>query len=127
MSNKITRFEDMTVWQDAQDFAVSVYGITKSFPSDERFAIIDQMRRAASSISANIAEGFGRKSRKDMLHFYSIAYGSLLETKNFVYLSRKLGYLDTAQEEVLIYAVENLQKQLNAINRYFHNHEEINY
>lgn len=125
MNNKITRFEDMQVWQDAQNFAVSIYTITKTFPSDERFAIIDQMRRAASSISANIAEGFGRKSRKDMLHFYSIAYGSLLETKNFVYLSGRLEYLDTIQENVFVEAIENLQKQLNAINRYFHTHEEI--
>ncbi len=123
MGNKISRFEDMQVWQDSQDFAVAIYKITKLFPNEERFAITDQMRRAVSSISANIAEGFGRTSKKDMLHFYAIAYGSLLETKNFIYLSRKLDYIDVATEKSLVESVEVLQKQLNAIKRYFVTHE----
>ena len=76
---KILKFEDMPVWQDAQDYAVLVYGITKKFPKDELYALTSQMRRAASSISANIAEGFGRQSKKDKAHFYSMAYGSLLK------------------------------------------------
>lgn len=113
----------MRVWQDAQDFAVSIYAITKHFPDQERYALTDQMRRASSSISANIAEGFGRKSKKDMLHFYSISYGSLLESKNFIYLAKRLGYMNDTQQGALIDEVENLQKQLNAINTYFRNHE----
>jgi four helix bundle protein len=123
MSTKLTRFEDMQVWQDSQDFAVIVYATTKSFPGDELYALTSQMRRAASSISANIAEGFGRKSQKDTAHFYKIAYGSLLETKNFVYLSRRLNYISVESEIQLIESSEQLQKQINAILKYFKNHE----
>jgi four helix bundle protein len=87
---KIESFEQLNVWQKSQDLAVDIYKLTKDFPSDELFAITNQLRRAASSISANIAEGFGRQTNKDKLHFYVIAYGSLLEVKNFLYLSNKL-------------------------------------
>lgn len=92
-NRKINSFEQLEVWQESQNLAVFVYKITKSFPSDELFAITNQLRRAASSISANIAEGFGRMSVKDKTHFYTMAYGSLLEVKNFLYLSNKLNYL----------------------------------
>lgn len=91
---KITRFEDLVVWQESIDITVRVYQITKLFPKEEIFGITSQMRRAASSVPANIAEGFGRRSIKDKLHFYDIVYGSLLETKNFLYLAQKLEYID---------------------------------
>ena len=68
-SKKVESFEDLIVWQEAQDLAVYIYEITKSFPSDEVFAITNQLRRAANSISANIAEGFGRNTKKDKIHF----------------------------------------------------------
>lgn len=123
MHQKIQRFEDMQIWQDSQDFAVAVYDATKQFPGSERFAITDQLRRAASSISANIAEGFGRSSQKDMLHFYTIGYGSLLETKNFIYLARKLDYIDEILSDKLIEDSEALQKQFNAIKKYFDSRE----
>jgi four helix bundle protein len=119
---KITKFEDMQVWQDAQNFAVSVYEITKTYPKSEIYGLVSQMRRASSSISANIAEGFGRQSKKDTAHFYKIANGSLLETKNFIYLSKRLGYIDTSSENSLIKETESLQNQVNAIIRYFKAH-----
>ena len=87
VDGRIASFEQLTVWQESQALAVSVYKITKLFPKDEMFALTNQLRRAASSISANIAEGFGRETSKDKSHFYTIAYGSLLEVKNFIYLS----------------------------------------
>ena len=90
-------FEELDVWQKAQDLAVEVYKTTKIFPSDELYGITSQLRRASSSISANIAEGFGRSGRKDKAHFMTIAYGSLLETKNFLYLAARLGYIHQQQ------------------------------
>jgi four helix bundle protein len=119
MTKKITRFEDMPIWHDSQDFAVSVYETTKSFPSDEQYGLISQMRRSSSSISANIAEGFGRNSHKDTANFYRIANGSLLETKNFIYLAKRLGYINTEYETRLIEKSENLQNQISAILKYF--------
>ena len=121
MKEKITRFEDMTVWQEAQLFAVSTYKITKKFPNEELYGITSQLRRAASSVSANIAEGFGRKSNKDRAHFYQIALGSLLESKNFVYLSAKLNYITQNDADTLLELSESVHNQISAILRYFNN------
>jgi four helix bundle protein len=112
--NTIKSFESLTVWQESQGLAVSVYGATRGFPKDELFGITSQLRRAVSSISANIAEGFGRTTTKDKLHFYTIAYGSLLETKNFLYLSEKLGYLNDKDLAQLIEHSVRCQKLINA-------------
>lgn len=115
MANEtIKSFESLTVWQEAQNLAVAVYKETKRFPKEELFGITSQLRRAASSVSANIAEGFGRSSKNDKLHFYTIAYGSLLETKNFLYLSAKLGYIDESTLRTLIAQTTSCQKLLNA-------------
>lgn len=112
--NKIRSFEDLEVWNVAQDLAVKVYEITKTFPRDEMFALTNQLRRSAYSISANIAEGFGRQTKRDKLHFYTIAYGSLLEVKNFLYLSNKLGYIDIPALKDVIDHTTSCQKLVNA-------------
>lgn len=114
---KISEFEQLKVWQEAQGWAVQVYKITSKFPSNEIYGVTSQIRRAVSSISANIAEGFGRRTNPDKLHFYSIAYGSTLETKNFLYLSEKLGYLKSSDLETLINQGTVVQKLLNAFMR----------
>lgn len=114
---KITTFESMVVWQEAQNLAVMVYEVTKVFPHDEIFGITSQIRRAATSVSANIAEGFGRSTLKDKLHFYTIAYGSLLETKNFLYLTQRLGYLSNVQLDDMLTQVVSCQKLINACKR----------
>lgn len=119
---KITRFEDMEVWQEAQEFAVLVYKVTNNFPAEEKFGLTSQLRRASSSISANIAEGFGRSSKKDTAHFYHIARGSLLETKNFAYLSARLAYIDQGTLEILIKNADSINQQITAILRYFKLH-----
>lgn len=114
---KITSFEQLLVWQGAQDIAVNVYKVTKKFPNDERFGLTDQIRRAASLISANIAEGFGRHSIKDKSHFYTIAHGSLLETKSHLYLAQKLGYIEQLMLDQLCEKIVINQKMLNALIR----------
>ncbi len=114
MAGVVTSFEDLTVWQESQLFAVDIYKITKEFPKDELFAMTSQLRRAASSISANIAEGFGRSSKNDKLHFYTMAYGSLLEVKNFLYLAEKLGYIQKDSLDKLIDHSVTCQKLINA-------------
>lgn len=116
---KLTRFEDMTVWQEAQDLAVMVYSVTKNYPKDEVYALTSQTRRAASSVSANIAEGFGRDTSKDKSHFYHIALGSLLETKNFVYLAARLDYVRQGDTNEIIEKIESVHDQIRAILKYF--------
>jgi four helix bundle protein len=109
---KIKSFEQLTVWQKSIEFCVLIYKNTDNFPSSEQFGLTNQLRRASSSISANIAEGFGRRTKNDKLHFYTIAYGSLLEVKSFLYLAQKLGYLNDISS--LILNTADLQKLLNA-------------
>lgn len=116
-SKKIASFEDLIVWQESQQLAVDIYTITKTFPKEEMFGITNQLRRAVSSISANIAEGFGRSTQNDKLHFYTIAYGSLLEVKNFLYLSEKLGYMSEETLAKTIIKATSCQKLINASKR----------
>ena len=114
---KIKAFEQLIAWQEAQKLALLVYKATKSFPKEEVFGITSQLRRASSSVSANIAEGFGRQTKKDKIHFLVIAYGSLLETKNFLYLSEKLGYIPKEQLESILEQCVSCQKLINAYKR----------
>ena len=86
-------FQDLEVWQKAHRLAVEIYQVTDHFPDRERFGIVSQVRRAASSVPANIAEGFGRRTTKELLQFLVNANGSLEETRYFLLLSRDLGYL----------------------------------
>ena len=109
---KIESFEQLTVWQQSIEFCVLIYQNTDNFPNSEQFGLTNQLRRASSSISANIAEGFGRRSKNDKLHFYTIAYGSLLEVKSFLYLAQKLEYLNDTSS--ILQSTSNLQKLLNA-------------
>ena len=92
-----------------------MYEITKRFPANEKFALTNQVRRAANSVSANIAEGFGRRSPKDKVQFYTIAYGSLLEVKNYLYLAEKLGYINNVDRGNANNTVLDVQKLINAL------------
>lgn len=112
---KIKSFEQLLAWQKAQDLSAIVYQLTKSFPSDEKFGLVNQMRRAANSVSANIAEGFGRRANGDKLQFYAIAYGSLLELKSFLYLSTRLGFIRPEDNEKALDILTENQKLLNAL------------
>lgn len=90
----INDFYQLKAWQENHQLVLSIYKITKNFPKEEKYGIIDQLRRASSSITANIAEGFGRYHYADKIKFYLQARGSLKETENFIYLSQDLNYLD---------------------------------
>ena len=76
---KIESFRQLEAWQEAQRLVLMVYQVTKEFPGDERFGLVAQMRRAAISIPANVAEGFKRRGIRDKLRFYNISEGSLEE------------------------------------------------
>ena len=87
-------FTNMSVWQKAYKLALFVYSITKTYPKEERYAIVDDMRRAALSISNNIAEGYGRFESRDKSRFYKISRGSAYEVLNQAILSKGLKYID---------------------------------
>ncbi len=91
---KISSFKDLKVWQKAMDISVEVYQNTAKFPQQELFGLTNQVRRAANSVSLNIAEGFGRKSTKAYINFLHIAHGSLCELESGLVLSTRLGFTD---------------------------------
>lgn len=93
-AGKIKSFTDLNAWKEAHLLAVELYKATKSFPKEERYSLTDQMRRAAVSITSNIAEGFGRQTYKEKIQFYYQAQGSLTELKNQLLLARDIDYLD---------------------------------
>lgn len=105
---RIERYEDLIAWRKSYDLVLLVYRITKSFPADERFGLISQLRRAAISIPSNIAEGFGRHSRSDYLRFLDIDYGSTFETQTQLRLARDLGYVDNDESLERVAEVERI-------------------
>ena len=86
-------FKNLIVWQKAMELVKLVYGLVRQLPDEERYALADQLRRAAASIPSNIAEGNGRAGNKDYAHFLAIARGSLYETITQLELAKGLGYI----------------------------------
>lgn len=95
---KAKRFEDLEVWKRAHELVLSIYKLTKEFPLEEKFGLVSQMRRAAVSIPANIAEGFKKQGIRDKRNFYNIAQGSLEELRYYLILSTDLGYCKKKEE-----------------------------
>ena len=89
-------FENIIAWQKAHHFVLSVYQITRHFPSDEIYGLTSQFRRAAVSIEANIAEGYKKLSKADKLRFFNIAQGSLEECRDYHVLSRDLQFINAS-------------------------------
>ena len=107
-------FEKLEVWHKAIEFADDVYTITRAFPDDERVGLTTQMRRAAVSIPANIAEGFGKRSQAEKARFLNIAEGSLEECRYYLILAHDLGY---GQTDSLTVTLEETSRLLNAYAR----------
>lgn len=111
---KVTTFSDLEIWQESTKLALKVYKLTESFPAEEKFGITSQLRRASTSVGANIAEGFGRYHYKDKIRFFYLARGSLFESQNFILFSEKLGYLKTEMARELCRDYVSLSKRINA-------------
>ena len=92
-NDKIHSFTDLVAWQEAHKLALAIYDITKSFPQEEKYSLIDQMRRSALSISSNIAEGFSRQGQKEKTQFYFTAKGSTTELQNQLLLAKGVQYM----------------------------------
>lgn len=90
---KIQSFTDLEVWKEAHKLVLLIYVVTKDFPKEELFGLVSQMRRAAVSITSNIAEGFSRFSYKEKTQFYSMSHGSLTELQNQMLIAKDVEYL----------------------------------
>ncbi len=93
-TGKIQSFTDLNSWKEGHKLVLAIYKAIKTFPSDERYSLIDQMRRCAVSITSNIAEGFSRQFYKEKVQFYSMALGSLTELQNQLLVAKDVGYMN---------------------------------
>lgn len=120
--SKIKSFIDLHAWQEGHKLAISVYKIIGSFPDEERYGIVNQMRRCAVSITSNLAEGFSRKCKKESAQFFYFALGSITEFQNQLLLSRDIGYLSKVLIRKLanqIIAVSKLANGLIKSSKFF--------
>ncbi len=90
-------FEKLEVWKLSKELCKVIFNYTKDFPNNEKYVLIDQMRRASLSVPSNIAEGSSRMTVKDKQHFYTMAYSSLMELVNHSIISNELNYIDEEQ------------------------------
>lgn len=108
-------FQKLKVWQESKTLVVKVYHLLDDFPKFERFALSDQIRRAIVSVPSNIAEGSGRKSLKEQIHFLEIAYGSLMETFNQLLIAVELKYLTEEGVETIKPNIDCVAKMINGL------------
>ncbi|HBI17472.1 MAG: Ribosomal protein S23 [Candidatus Moranbacteria bacterium GW2011_GWF2_34_56] len=111
--SSIIHFYELDVWKDAHNLSIEIYKLTEKFPKKETYAIVDQIRRASTSVGANIAEGFGRFHYKEKIKFYYNARGSICEVQNFLFLAQDIDYLSKDIARELFIKYENLNKRLN--------------
>lgn len=114
----IYSFEKLDVWQMSRKLVVNIYQLLKKFPKAEQFGLCDQLRRAVISIPSNIAEGSGRVSVKEQLHFLEIAYGSLLEVYCQLLVSLDLNYIDNEDFTNTKKMIDNIAMMMNKLRSY---------
>ena len=108
----IKTFRDMDAWKKASDLSIQVFHISSSLPKSEDYALTSQLRRASNSVSANIAEAFGRKTKKDKQYFYTISRGSAFETQNHLVYGYRINYFNKQATTKLIEQYDDLIYQL---------------
>ena len=108
-------FENMNAWKESRKLVVEVYRLLDEFPKFEKYALCDQIRRAIVSVPSNLAEGSGRVSVKEQLHFYEISYGSLMETYNQLILAADLNYIGGDNLEELKPQIDAVARMLNGL------------
>ena len=112
---KVKSFEDLTVWQEAHKLTLEVYKMTVRFPGTEKYGIVSQLRRCSSAVPANIAEGFGRATTRELLRSLQIARGEIEETRYFILLSRDIGYVSAQDWEKMRQHCESVGRLINAL------------
>lgn len=114
---KIKRYNDLLVWQHSMELAKKVYSVTSHFPKEELYGLTSQLRRAAVSVAANIAEGHARNTTGEFRQFLGIARGSLAELETLIILSDGLGLMSPETEQKLLEETEAINKMLNSLLR----------
>jgi four helix bundle protein len=115
MSAKIVSFTDLQAWKKDHDLVLFVYKITRKFPASELFVLTSQIRRAAVSITSNIAEGFTRRSHREKIQFYFTAQGSLSELQNQLLIAKDVGYLGDKEYAEFVESSIEVQKIISGL------------
>ena len=108
-------YQNLTVWQKAMVLAEDIYTFTANYPKSETYGLVSQMRRCVVSIPSNIAEGYGRATNRDLVHFLHISLGSSNELETQLLLSKKFGYLTEESADMLIQLNEQVHKMLSSL------------
>jgi four helix bundle protein len=112
---KIKSFTDLNAWKESHVLAIAIYQLTEIFPNSEQYGLSSQLKRAASSVTSNIAEGFGRSTSRDKEHFYTMASGSLYEIKSQLILCRDLGFIKNEKFQQVATQANTAHKLLNGL------------
>ena len=123
MNTEIKNFNDLDAWQNAHEIVLEIYKITRDLPKDELFGLVSQLRRATSSITANIAEGFERYHFKDKTRFYYQARGSVAEIQNFIILDKDLDYISSIACKDLDEKANKVRQLINGLIRSISNQQ----
>ena len=114
---KITNFKQLNSWQQSHFLVLTIYKISSTFPKQEQFGLTNQIRRAAVSITSNIAEGFGRIGKKEKQHFFQIALGSLNEVESQLEIAKDLRYINRKTYQQTLVHVQTSSKLLSGLIR----------
>src|SRR6266852_6271894 len=117
MENSFKSYRDLEVWKKAIDVARNVYKATAKFPAEERFGLVNQIRRSAVSVPSNLAEGHARASAAEFSRFILISMGSVAELETQILLSGDLGYLDNERKESLLSELDLVGKMLRGLSK----------
>jgi len=110
-------FERYDIWKLSVDLSLKIYELSATFPAEEKYGLVGQIRRASNSVGANIAEGVSRFSEKEKARFLEIAYGSLMEVAHFAILARNLNFLSLKQYDELKIMIQEISNKVNALHK----------
>jgi four helix bundle protein len=122
---KIKSFAELTVWRRSHELALMVYKLTANFPQSERFGLVSQLRRASASVPANIAQGFGRRTTRELLRSLQISLGEMEEVRYFLLLSRDLGYIGVPPFEEASALCDSVGQLISALGRSLKRHNQM--
>ena len=110
-------FEKLNVWIDSKALVKLIYLITKEFPSEEKYGLTNQLRRASISIASNLAEGTSRNTNKDKAHFTTLSFSSLMEVLNQIIIAKELDFLNEENYQIIRLEIEKISNKLNALRK----------
>ncbi len=111
----MNNFRELVVWQKSIAYVIKIYEVTRDFPNEEKFNLVSQMQRAATSVPSNIAEGAGRNTNISFKHFLTISIGSTHELETQIIISKQLGYINEDSYGPLVADLNSIQKMLYAL------------